>query len=321
MGFGGVYAGPEDEVANSVSKIVRNIITRLHAEVNRSINFYRSQQKGTPPSLILLTGGSSIIAHIDTFFREKLRVQVEYLNPCMKVAINEGIDADRISGDLHLLGETVGLALRHALACPVEINLMPPELVAKKIFRKRQPFFALAAAGLLLIMLCWWGYSQRMKSVAQERIKSVEMNINDLHAINSRLQRVKDKKKEAWEKTANVVDIIDQRTKWIGILRTIHSCMLDGMWLTSLAPVIAEDGVITHIEIGGMGFLDKLKDKSDLTAIEEFRNKLRESKYFTEETKITKELRVEEIMKEFEISAALGRKPSPHDPSGEGGSL
>ncbi|MEI8352801.1 MAG: pilus assembly protein PilM, partial [bacterium] len=44
VGFGGVYEGHEVGVADRTSKIVRNIMTRLHAEVIRTINFYRSQQ-------------------------------------------------------------------------------------------------------------------------------------------------------------------------------------------------------------------------------------------------------------------------------------
>ena len=47
VAFGGVYAGADDETADRISKITRSIMTRLHAEVNRSINFYRSQQGGT----------------------------------------------------------------------------------------------------------------------------------------------------------------------------------------------------------------------------------------------------------------------------------
>lgn len=78
VAFGGVYAGPDSDVADRVSKIVRNVVTRMHAEVNRSINFYRSQQGGAAPSLVLLTGGSSVVPHLDTFFREKLHVDVEY---------------------------------------------------------------------------------------------------------------------------------------------------------------------------------------------------------------------------------------------------
>jgi len=42
VALGGAYAEPGDEQQARVSKIIRNVMTRLHAEVARSINFYRS---------------------------------------------------------------------------------------------------------------------------------------------------------------------------------------------------------------------------------------------------------------------------------------
>ena len=115
VAFGGVYAGPDNETAERASKIIRSVLTRLHAEVNRSINFYRSQQGGVAPAMVFLTGGSSIIPHVDTFFRDKLKVDVEYLNPFSAVSVAESIDADQVNNDLQSLGEVVGLALRRAL--------------------------------------------------------------------------------------------------------------------------------------------------------------------------------------------------------------
>ena len=53
-----------------VSKCVRGVMTRMHMEITRSINFYRGQQAGNAPSQILLSGGTSIIPHADTFLAE-----------------------------------------------------------------------------------------------------------------------------------------------------------------------------------------------------------------------------------------------------------
>jgi len=310
VALGGVYAGPDSDVADRVSKVVRNVITRLHAEINRSTNFYRSQQDGSLPSLVLLTGGSSVIPHIDTFFREKLKVEVKHLNPFVKVAVGDEVDTAQIEKDLHLLGEVVGLALRRALSCPVEINLMPPDLVAKKVFRRRQPFFALAAVGVVLIMLCWWGYSRRMQTMLNGELDKVEWKIGNLRTVHSCLKEVVDKKNRARIKTDRITDIIALRTQWIEMLEAIHASMPEGMWIRSLTPIV-EDGMITYITITGMGFDDKLEklDKPDGTAIEVFRDRLRSLKYFSEQTQITRlPPYAGASIREFTIQAAL-KKP------------
>jgi len=306
VGFGGVYAGAENETADRVSKIVRNVVTRLHAEVNRSINFYRSQQGGSPPSLVLLTGGSSVIPHMDTFFREKLSVEVEALNPFINVPVGEKLNADRVSEDLHMLGEVVGLALRRSLTCPVEINLMPPNLVAKKIFRKRVPFFALSAASLALTMLCWWGYFHRTQTMLDEQVQQVEAKSGHLELVDRQLKEQTLVRRRAKTRADELLAVVGLRTRWLGMIEAVHGVMLDGMWLTAVHPVV-EKGAVTHVEISGRGFVDKLKDKEGMSAIEQLCELLAQAEFFTDETKIVKlaVISAEDYAREFTISAAL----------------
>ena len=306
VAFGGVYAGPDNEVAERVSKIVRSVLTRLHAEVNRSINFYRSQQGGSRPTTVLLTGGTSVIPHVDTFLREKLNAQVLRLNPFINVPVSGSIDADRINADVHCLAEVVGLALRRALTCPVELNLMPPEIVARRIMRKRLPFFAVSAVGLVLIMLCWWIYFYKMGGMLSARVETVQTEDSRFSGIKNNLSQVLNKKDKALSRLADLSNVVNSRTDWIEIFSEIHSCMDEGMWLTELVPV-TKKGKTTHIEITMRGFADKLVDDASGTATEHFRDNLRNSEYFTDKTDIIREWVVEkdDYLRTFAISAAL----------------
>lgn len=306
VAFGGVYAGPDNEVAERVSKIVRSVLTRLHAEVNRSINFYRSQQGGSRPTTVLLTGGTSVIPHVDTFLREKLNAQVLRLNPFINVPVSGSIDADRINADVHCLAEVVGLALRRALTCPVELNLMPPEIVARRIMRKRLPFFAVSAVGLVLIMLCWWIYFYKMGGMLSARVETVQTEDSRFSGIKNNLSQVLNKKDKALSRLGDLSNVVNSRTDWIEIFSEIHSCMDEGMWLTELVPV-TKKGKTTHIEITMRGFADKLVDDASGTATEHFRDNLRNSEYFTDKTDIIREWVVEkdDYLRTFAISAAL----------------
>lgn len=317
VAFGGVYAGPENETADRISKVVRNVVTRLHAEVNRSINFYRSQQGGSPPSLVLLTGGSSTIPHMDTFFREKLKVDVEFLNPFANIPVSGKIDTAQIEGDLHLLGEIVGLAIRRSLACPVEINLMPPELQARKAFRQRQPFFAVAAVGLVLIMFCWWVYFNKMRSVWEDRTQKLDQRLELREGIARELRTTGNAQAQASSKHATVVELIERRGQWLTWIEAVHEAMLEGMWIRSLVPT--EKGGKTVIVLTGRGFDDllKLHDTDTATAVELFRNRLRESEYFTSETSIDKlpPLARGAYARDFTLSIHVGKEASGEEAS------
>ena len=295
VAFGGAYEGPKSEVVDKVSKSVRSVMTRMHAEINRSINFYRSQQAGQPPSLILLTGGTSVIPYTDTFLKDKLKVEVDYLNPFLNVAVSEKIEADEIGRTANLMGQIVGLALRKTLTCPIEINLMPPKVVEEKAFRKKQPWFVLAAVGLVFILAVWCAYFIKMTGLAQERLDKVRVIVNDLQGVEVGLRELEVQVQDVRGKEEKLLALGDKRTHWLHILDEIHACLPDGVWLTAVSTAAADasatpadgqppaSGGLEYVEISGLGYVDKVTSESIL----EFRDRLRKSPGFAPETEIT----------------------------------
>src|SRR5881275_793855 len=57
VSLGGAYAEPANPDVARVSKIARSTMTRLHAELMRSISHYCAQQQGNRPERIFLCGG------------------------------------------------------------------------------------------------------------------------------------------------------------------------------------------------------------------------------------------------------------------------
>jgi type IV pilus assembly protein PilM len=301
VAFGGVYDSPKSEVADKISKIVRGVMTRMHAEINRSINFYRGQQNGKEPAIALLTGGCSVIPYSDTFLKEKLHVDVDYLNPFINVPVNQAIEADEIGRHAHVMGQLVGLSLRKVLTCPIEINLLPPKVVADKAFRKKH--WILVAAGLCvaLILMVWCGYFVKMTQLVEEKLGRVQARVTQLEAVEAPLRGME-------EEVAGVRDQIDalltlpaKRTAWIDVLGQVRASLPADLWITQVSPIRqtaaaadaapAEDGVetpqvgaVTGLEITGVGYLDRVESPN---LIREFRDKLRASPLFAPETEIT----------------------------------
>src|SRR5438128_9372636 len=80
VSLAGAHTEPADTDAARVSKIVRATMTRLHAELMRSITHYRAQQ-GSQPDRIFLSGGSAGMRDMREFFYEKFQLPIEFFNP------------------------------------------------------------------------------------------------------------------------------------------------------------------------------------------------------------------------------------------------
>ncbi len=235
VSLGGAYEESDSEVASAVSKIVRNVMTRLHGEINRSINVYRATQKGRKPEKLFLAGGTSILPYAPRFFSEKLRIPVEYLNPFQVVGIGPAVDQQVLSEVAHLYAETIGLALRRLGTSPVEISLIPDYIRKQNEFRSKRPFFFASAAVVLLFFgITLWTMSEQAENIASESDKFSTL-VAQREAIQKRVKDANNKLTTAIGEFDEAVELLKKRNNLIAFYSLIRSCIPDNVWLTDFS--------------------------------------------------------------------------------------
>ena len=233
VALGGAYEEPDSEVAATVSKIIRNVMTRLHGEVNRSINVYRSQQKGRKPEKLYLAGGSSVMAYTPRFFAEKLRIPVEYLNPFQNIAIAPALDKESLANLAHIFSETIGLAVRHATACPIEVSLVPESMRKLNDFKLKKPYLYASAASLLLCLLVTlWGFSKQLE-IAEYKQKIASSFLTKTNKVVSRLKSAEGDFANAQNEYNAAAQILAKQKIWPMMLNESQKVLPDDMWLTT----------------------------------------------------------------------------------------
>jgi type IV pilus assembly protein PilM len=236
VSLGGAYAEPADPDVARVSKIVRATMTRLHAELMRSISHYRAQQQGSRPDRIFLSGFAASMPYMREFFHEKLQLPIEFFNPLQNVAVSESAHVQEVTRSAHLLGELVGLALRSVTTCPMELNLFPPGVVRRKELEKRRPFFIAAAACFLLALLGWSAYYARAAQVTRQSTEALQQRNNAMRAAETRLNKLK-KDVAALDSAARpLIAVVNDRNFWPEILEDLNSRLPEAdIWITELA--------------------------------------------------------------------------------------
>ncbi len=235
VSLGGAYEESDSEVASAVSKIVRNVMTRLHGEINRSINVYRATQKGRKPEKLFLAGGTSILPYTPRFFSEKLRIPVEYLNPFQVVGIGPAVDQQVLSEVAHLYAETIGLALRRIGTSPVEISLIPDYIRKQNEFRSKRPFFFASAAVVLLFFgITLWTMSQQAENIAAKS-EDFSREVAKREAIQKRVKDASSKLTAANGEFDEAVELLKKRNNFIAFYSLIRTCIPDNVWLSDFS--------------------------------------------------------------------------------------
>jgi type IV pilus assembly protein PilM len=238
VALGGAYAEPADPDIARVSKIARSTMTRLHAELMRSVTHYCAQQQGNHPVRIYLCGGAASMPYVREFFHEKFQVPIEFFNPLQNVTVSESLlsGMQEVVRSAHLLGELVGLALRSLTVCPVELNLRPAAVVRRQDLEKRRPFFIVAAMCILVAMLGWSAYYTRAAQVAQQTAQLIRQRNEAMHVPEAQLDKLKKEIAALDNIAAPLIAAVNDRNFWPQILEELNSRLPESdIWITELA--------------------------------------------------------------------------------------
>jgi type IV pilus assembly protein PilM len=208
VSLGGAYEEPESDHQKIIAKIARQFMTKLHIQVNQTMQFYRGQQGGSAPQRVFLSGGASIMPYTAQFFAEKLNVPVEYFNPFRNVQIDPAVNLEELARVAHSLGEVVGLGLRNLANCPVEMNLMPDSTLRWRAFNEKKPYF-LATVFLLALVAGAIGF------LFQQLATRKEKESTDLEPQVAAIQDKVSKMKTANDRLLATSNQVSQITTWM----------------------------------------------------------------------------------------------------------
>ena len=249
VAFGGAVQEHDDPAVAALSKAIRVAMTRLHGEVTRTINYYRTQQGGSPPKRVFLAGGGASLPGIVEFFQEKLKLPVEMFNGLRGVQLDRGVDAAAAAADAHSMGEMVGLALRGAGSCPIELELVPDAVATARDAARRSP-------ALIMAMLCLFGalgagiaYLKAANGAVQERIQKTQVQEEELKGYAEEIRDLDAKLEELKGQSAQLEAAVKDRSYWVRLLTELNNKYEnDLIWLTVIEPL--KGGKPTTPELG-----------------------------------------------------------------------
>jgi len=238
VSLGGGYADPADPDVARMSKIIRSTMTRLHAEIMRSISHYRTQQQGKAPARIYLCGGSSGMPYMREFFQEKLQVPIDFFNPVRNVAIANEADAPHIARSAHLLGEVVGLALRTVASCPMELNLRPATVVRAHEVERRRPFLIGTAVCVIAALLGWSVFYLHAGGVLRATKQQVDAKLETLRGFQGKLDGIRKDATTLDNVALPLLNAVKARSFWPQLLEDLNARLpKENIWITELIPL------------------------------------------------------------------------------------
>lgn len=263
VSLGGAYEEPENPHQAAISKIARQVLTRLHIQVNQTIQFYRGQQGGSPPDRLFLSGGATSMPYTAQFFAEKLNLPVEYFNPLRNLQIDDALPREELAKVAHSLGETVGLGLRNLAHCPVELNLMPKSSLKRQEFNQKKPYLVASVFCIILMVFAFGWFYERVADEKQKALETLKPKVDQLKRDDQKTKDGVAALKKIQAEADHYFEWMEDRIYWSSLFNVFRSALMavedkkekefgskTGVWIERLTP-IAPPGVLMAAAPGG----------------------------------------------------------------------
>jgi len=250
----GVTAATTPAVAAAYDNARQGFAGRLALEITRSVANFRRQGGGEAPVAVYLTGAAAAMPELGAQLAEKLKIPVQPYEPLRGVPIDPHAVEGEIRAAGHLIGESVGSALRAYDQALASVNLLPAAVLEARAFRRKQPYLlgALAfAAGALAVGLLVGGVTLSAYGV---KLATLEDEARPLRRYSSELQRIRGETDRLRQEIAGIKGLVDTQSNWIAFFGDLQERLVkvEDVWLDKVQVIRPQTQVQTSALAGSL---------------------------------------------------------------------
>ncbi|MGL4942858.1 MAG: type IV pilus assembly protein PilM [Thermoguttaceae bacterium] len=247
----------------AVFQAMRPVFNEMLTEVQRSIEYYKSVQKGAEISKIYAVGNAVKLPGLRQFLGQNLGIEVERVQSFHRLTGNDVLANPEFRNNVSAFAVPYGLAVQMLGEASLSINLIPKEIVVDRIIRSKKPWALAAAAAILLgLTVQFLGASWALSRVSTGEYSAAEAKAKAAQDRSSKLtsecSAAKSKFTEIDTIGKNLTGTVEGRIIWCELFRAINEALpqerdrLDGrdisdienqdrVFITSIDTIAIED--------------------------------------------------------------------------------
>lgn len=218
--------------ARQIFQAMRPVFADLVAEIQRSLGFYSSTHRDVELKNVLALGNAFRLPGLQKYLENNLTVSggVGKLERFNNAVPSGSLNAAQFSENLLSMGAAYGLAVQGVGLASISSSLLPTELARIAMWKRKQYWFAAAAAGLALAAVLPWARNS-MDSTALgatgDSIRRTEAILNNARSLKSEFQQTSTNTSQQQDTMQKLLQVGDLKTKTLipRILVLVHEAM------------------------------------------------------------------------------------------------
>jgi len=215
-----------------ISFIIRPVLEKLAAEINRSLDYYRSQFHVERIDRLLLTGGGANLRNVASYLADELRLPVECFNPVKEVLFDSRMVDAQV---LEEMGLRFTAAMGVALPAPKRIELLPGKepYWSRARLEKSIPTLSLVITFLIFFGV-FWNMSGQAAALKKERDEKIAQ-MKPLEILQAKLALLKIQENQRKLDLSFYTSTLGSSVPSREILKTLRNILPGNVTVTLLA--------------------------------------------------------------------------------------
>ena len=137
------------ENPKAIFKAMRPVFTDFVNEVQRSLNFFQSNEKSAELSKILLLGNAAKLPGLRQYLSKLLEIEIGKVASYEKLSGSDVTSQKSFQNNLLSFASCYGLCLQGLQKAQIKTNLLPREIVVKRIVEAKKPWVLTAVCSVM----------------------------------------------------------------------------------------------------------------------------------------------------------------------------
>ena len=240
----------------AVLQVMRPVYNELLTEVNRSVEFYSSLDRKAKFNKVLVLGSSTKLPGLCLFLKQNFGYDVAPLKKYNKMVGDEVLSAPAFIENASSFGICYGLTLQMMGEAAIATNLIPSEVVARRVIAEKKPWLLAGAAALMLgLIVPFMSVSSAFTPLVSGLMNAAESAAKNVQSKSSTLNSEMSSAVSAYNSVDEIggrlTENVEGRIRWPELYCVLQQALPQNRFgAITTGPLALQDRIyVTNIEV------------------------------------------------------------------------
>ena len=220
----------EAQDSKAIFQAMRPVFKEFVTELQRSIGFFQNLDRNAMISRIMVLGNAFKLPGLGQYVEKSLGIQLRHFEKPRHLSGSGVVSTPTFEENVMTFPVCYGLCVQGLGKSIIQTNLLPREILHRRMIRQKKPWAVCAVAAVLLGLMCHYFFTWNAWSKVHDSLFSQVLNqTNSVHQESTSLQQTDQEKIAQYDKLKTIGEAIvvddEGRRLFLELLKAVYTAL------------------------------------------------------------------------------------------------